>query len=164
MKIPTVQFGEIDVDPSRIIDMPGGIPGFEHLRRYVLLTHRENHPFLWLQAVDDGRIAFVVVNPFLFQVSYEPEIPDDVVRKLSIGKEEDVVVLVIVTIRKDPFRLTANLRAPIVVNGKNRRGMQVILEDHEYPIQFSLLKTPVLETEAGAARKEMAISTALGGV
>ncbi len=164
MKIPTARFGEIDVDPSRIIDMPGGIPGFEHLRRYVLLTHRENHPFLWLQAVDDGRIAFVVVNPFLFQVSYEPEIPDDVVRKLSIGKEEDVVVLVIVTIRKDPFRLTANLRAPIVVNGNNRRGMQVILEDHEYPIQFSLLKTPVLEAEAGSARKEMAISTALGGV
>jgi flagellar assembly factor FliW len=164
MKIPTGRFGEIDVDPSRVIEMPEGIPGFEHLRRYVLLTHRENHPFLWLQAVDDGGVAFVVVNPFLFQVSYEPEIPDDVVRKLSIETVEDVVVLVIVTIRKDPFRLTANLRAPVVVNGKNRRGIQVILEDHDYPIQFSLLKTPVLETKTGATRKEMAISTALGGV
>lgn len=164
MKISTGRFGEIDVDISRVIEMPGGIPGFEHLKRYVLLAHRENHPFLWLQAVDDGAVAFVVVNPFLFQVSYEPEIPDDVVRKLSIEAKEDVVVLVIVTIRRNPFRLTANLRAPVVMNWRNRKGMQVILEDHEYPIQFSLLKTPVLDAESGYKGKEMAISTTLGGV
>ncbi len=164
MKIKTGRFGEIEVDSSRVIEMRGGILGFEHLKRFVLLVHRENHPFMWFQAVDDGNVAFVVVNPFLFQVPYEPEISDDAVERLSIESEKDVVLLVIVTIRKDPFRVTANLRAPVVVNGKTREGMQVVLEWGDYPVQLSLVDVPVQETPAADPdRREMKISTSLGG-
>ncbi|MDI6616630.1 MAG: flagellar assembly protein FliW, partial [Syntrophaceae bacterium] len=51
---------------------------------------------------------------------------------------EDIVVLSTVTIRSDPFRVTANLRAPIVINAGKMLAKQVVLMEDEYPVQYPL--------------------------
>lgn len=141
MNIVTTRFGEIDIDESKIIDMRGGILGFEHLRKYVLHIRDDNNPFWWFQSLDDGAIAFVVINPYSAKADYEPLISDNDVRLLEIKEAEDVVLLAIVTIRQTPFSVSVNLRAPIVVNAKKKIAKQIVLEDATYPVQYYLTAT-----------------------
>lgn len=140
MKIATTRFGDISIDESRIVEMREGMLGFEHLKRYVLLTQEKETPFLWFQSVDDGSLAFVVIHAFMAMPDYEPIIPDEDVKLLEITSTgpEDIVVLSVVTIRSDPFKVTANLRAPIVINAKKRLAKQVVLAEGDYPVQHPL--------------------------
>lgn len=139
MQISTTRFGNITIDESRIVQMKGGgILGFEHLKRYVLLTQNEKIPFMWFQSIEDGSIAFVVINSFIIAPEYDLIINDNDTRFLEIESPEDVVLMSIVTIRSDPFKVTANLRAPLVINRKNRFGKQIVLNEPDYPIQYLL--------------------------
>lgn len=155
MQISTTRFGNITIDECRVIQMKGGgILGFEHLKRYVLLTQNENTPFLWLQSIDDGSIAFVVINPFIVTPEYDLMISDNDTRFLEIESPDDGVLLSIVTIRSNPFKVTANLRAPLVINQKNRFGKQVILNESDYPVQYSLAVDSVPTERSLRERKE----------
>jgi flagellar assembly factor FliW len=142
MKINTARFGEIPVEESKVITMAGPILGFEQLDRFILIVPDEKKPFWWLQSVDDGAVAFVVANPFAVKPDYEPEIAGDVARALGIERPEEAVVLCIVSIRKDPLKVTLNLRAPLVINPVTKRGGQVVLEDPKQPIQFDVTDGP----------------------
>jgi flagellar assembly factor FliW len=134
----STRFGEIEVDETRIIEMRGGILGFEHLKKYVLHIHDEKNPFWWFQSLDDKTIAFVVINPFIAKADYEPVLGDNDAQLLEIEHADDVVMLSIVTIRKTPFTVSVNLRAPIVVNAKKKIAKQIVLDDHTYPVQYYL--------------------------
>jgi flagellar assembly factor FliW len=138
VNIATTRFGEIQVDDTKVIDMRGGILGFEHLKKFVLHIQDEKNPFWWFQSLDDGTISFVVINPFIAKVDYEPVLDDYDTSLLGIKSAEDVVMLAIVTIRQTPFSASVNLRAPIVINAKKRIAKQVVLEDTAHPIQYFL--------------------------
>ena len=58
-------------------------------------------------------------------------------RSLGIADEADVRVLSLVTVHRDEDapHLTANLRAPLVVDIARRRLQQVILADSRWPIR-----------------------------
>ena len=136
MKIQTSRFCEIDIDESKIIAMKGGILGFNYLKRFVMIVHEEGSPFHWFQSLDDGSIAFITMNPFIIKSDYEPEIDDQTVEVLEVDKAEDIELMVILTVRSEPVKMTANLRAPLVINKQKRLANQVILEDEQYPVRF----------------------------
>lgn len=138
MNIITTRFGEIEVDETKVIEMRGGILGFEHLKKYALHIQDEKNPFWWFQSLDDGAIAFVVINPFVAKADYEPVLDDSDTQLLEIANAEDVVMLAIVTIRQTPFMVSVNLRAPIVINAKKKIAKQVVLDDQTYPVQHYL--------------------------
>jgi flagellar assembly factor FliW len=148
VKISTTRFGDIDIDESRVIQMKGGILGFEHLKKYLLLMQDEKIPFWWFQSIEDGSVAFVVLNSFIVKPDYAPVISDSEVKLLGIESPDDVVLLSIVTIRSDPVKITANLRAPVVINIKSRLARQVVIQDTKYPVQY-----PVECPEAGTKEK-----------
>lgn len=141
MNITTTRFGEIDIDESKIIDMRGGIIGFEHLKKYVLHIKDDNNPFWWFQSLDDGAIAFVVINPYSAKADYETMISDNDVKLLEIEEADDVVLLAIVTINQNPFSVSLNLRAPLVINAKKKIAKQIVLEEATYPVQYYLTAT-----------------------
>jgi flagellar assembly factor FliW len=149
VKILTTRFGEIDVDESRVIEMRGGILGFEHLSKYIMRIRDEKTPFLWLQSVDDCAVAFVIINPQIVKQDYAPVIGDDDVALLEIESIEDVVLMAIVTIRSNPLKVSANLRAPIVINSRKRLAKQIVLDDPEYPVQYYLTPDGPLDTKEG---------------
>jgi flagellar assembly factor FliW len=138
LNIITTRFGEIEVDESKIVDMRAGIIGFEHLKKFMLHIQDEKNPFWWLQSLDEGAIAFVVINPFVVKADYAPVIDDNDTKLLEIESADDVVLLTIVTIRQNPFSVSVNLRAPIVVNAKKKIAKQIILEDPAYPVRYYL--------------------------
>jgi flagellar assembly factor FliW len=143
MKIDTARFGAIEIDESRLITMKSGILGFDHLKRYTVLIPDPKNPLRWLQSVDDGALAFVVVDPCVIKPDYCPEIDKTHRAFLEISREQEIVLLCIVTIRRQPFGVTVNLRAPLVINIDKRVGSQIILEDDQYPIRYDIASVDV---------------------
>lgn len=152
LKVTTTRFGEIEVNVSDVIELPAGLIGFPELKRYVLLDHDKESPFKWLQSLDDGAIAFVLINPLLFKPDYTVEVTEAEVSDLTIQSEEDAVISVIVTMPSNPQNMTANLKAPLVFNLKNRKGKQIILNSQEYTTRHNIME----EVRKRAASSEQA--------
>lgn len=141
MKIHSYSLGEIEIGKEAIIRFKTGLPGFEQLKRFVLLDLEEEAPFKCLQSVDEEDAAFVVVNPFLFYPDYEFQLPSTVQEELEITREEDVEVWCIVTIHCSVEETTLNLLAPVILNKIGRWGKQIVLHDTVYRTKHKLLHT-----------------------
>lgn len=148
IKVSTTRFSDIEVDEKDVIELPAGLIGFPELKRYVMLNHDEDSPFKWLQSLDDGAIAFVLINPLLFKPDYSVEVNEAEVADLSIASESDAVISVIVTMPSDPNKMTANLKAPLIFNLKNRKGRQVILNNPQYTTRHNIMD----EAQKGATQ------------
>jgi flagellar assembly factor FliW len=125
---------------DKSIQFPEGLPAFEDVRDYVLISNEEEHPFLWLQAVKTPNLAFVMVDPFMLLSDYQPDICEDDVRFLKINKPEDCIVLSIVNVHNsDGKGITTNLVGPIIINAKEQIGKQIILQNHlSYSVRFPI--------------------------
>lgn len=139
MKIKTTRFGEIELTEAECIQMKGSILGFEPLRRFALLLYDDKTPLCWLQSFEDPSLAFVVIDPLVVKPDYKPAVLTSDLDFLEIKDKGDMVLLSIVTIRSEPFRITANLRAPLIINAVNRTAKQAILENADFPIQYDVL-------------------------
>lgn len=139
MRVKTTRFGILEIDDKMIINFPRGIPGFEELSRFIILPAREAEDFRWLQAVDDPDVALLVIDPFKFFGGYSVDIPQDILAELKIKEPSDTLLLTTVTIPRDnPEGTTANLLAPIILNLKTNKAVQVILKDSPYSTKHRL--------------------------
>jgi flagellar assembly factor FliW len=125
---------------DKIIRFERGIPGFLEEKEFIYLEAGEGSPFGFLQSVRNEALAFIVVSPFLFFKDYEFALPEEVRARLELETEEDAVVLTIVTLGKEIKDSTANLIGPIVINLKNFKGEQIILEDKRYTTRHRLFQ------------------------
>jgi len=135
MVLATKHFGEIEVDEKGIVDFPEGLPGFEDVKKFILLGSSEDSPFRWLQSVDRPELAFVVVNPFLIKKDYDIYIPDNVLGHLGIKNTEDMQVYSIVVVPEDISKMSMNLKAPGIINVKEKMGAQVVLDTDLYGVR-----------------------------
>lgn len=146
MILNTKHFGEIEIDEEKIIIFKDGLLGFENIKKYsVVLNQEKDIPFSWLQGVDDTNLAFVITNPFAFKNDYNFEIPENVIKQLEIEKEEDVMVFSIAVIPKDMKKTTINLRGPLVINIRNKKGKQIVLDTDQYPLKYFIFEEKIEE-------------------
>lgn len=129
MFIETDYFGKIEVKEDETISFVSEVPGFPDSKTFVLIPYGADLPFWSLQSVEDAACAFVVTNPFWHKADYAFELTDGAKEQLGIGEAEHVSVYAIVTLREPFDASTLNLKAPIVIETKERRGKQVILDD-----------------------------------
>lgn len=145
--IQTKYLGEVEISEDKIVHFESGIPGFEDKKRFVLLDIDEKIIFQILQSVETKNLAFFVVNPYLLFEDYSIDLNDSIIESLDIREEKDVVVLSIMTL-KEPFsESTVNLKAPLIINLKNKRGKQYILQDDTYSMRVTI---PQRKLESGA--------------
>lgn len=140
MRVHTKHFGDLEIDESKIITFPEGLPGFEQVKQFTIIDDKEDSPFKWLQGVDNPQLALVMITPYYFRPDYEVDIADSEVAILEIQDSQDVVVYSIVVIPEDTSRMTANLKAPVLINMKNNRGKQVIMEKGNYSVKHYILE------------------------
>ncbi len=135
MVVPSARFGDLVVPADSLITFPGGLIGFPKAQRFVMVEHKE--PFSWLHSADDPNLAFVVVDGFEFGPSYDvkPPLAD---KDCEFTDKDEYAILVIVTVRPDPRMTTANLKAPLFVNLKNRKGVQVIFDNPRFSTRYPL--------------------------
>ena len=145
----STRFGELQVPADSVIELPSGIIGFSHTTKFVLIEHK--HPFSWLHSIEDSNLAFVVVDGFEFgnQFDVKPPLGE---KDADFKENDEYAILVIVTVRPDPRMTTANLKAPVFVNMRNRRGLQVIFDDPRYSTRFPLWSEEV-EASMGQAEQ-----------
>lgn len=140
MELKTKYHGVKYFDKKDVIIFKKGIPGLEHLKKYIIFTAEENNLFYILQSIEDLSIGIVLVSPFNVVGEYEFKLEDDRIRELEIESNEDVLVLNTVTLNSKVQKITANLKAPIVININRKVGEQIILDDSDYPIKYPLFK------------------------
>ncbi len=138
MEIETTRFGKVTIDTDKVITLTKGILGFPDSLRYVLIPHKPDSPFFWLQSVDRPDLAFVVIEPGQFFQDYVFDIDDETQAQLQLSDASDVTVLVIVTFARGTGEITANLLGPVVINTSKRIGCQMVLDPNRYPVRYPL--------------------------
>lgn len=133
MKIETRDFGELEIDDSTVITMPEGILGFEEQKQYTLISPLGEDTFpMWLQAVGNKDLCFVVYDPMQIYSDYRFEISDEEQALLKISEEVPYRCLTVAIVPEDYKKTTINLRCPIVLNTRDNIAAQIILEDYDF--------------------------------
>jgi flagellar assembly factor FliW len=121
------------------ITFAGGLPGFDHLRRFVVEPLPDDlAPFCRLRATDPEGVEFIVVPPGLLFPHYQVEVDEETVDRLQL-RSEDAAVLAIVTLSDDGSAPTANLLGPIVINRRTQAAAQVVLHGSGYEVAVPLV-------------------------
>ena len=109
----------------------GGLAGFPDTERFALVEVDGGSPLFRLCSLDVPGLEFVVTPPGVFFPDYAPEVDDASATRLGLDDADDALLLVILTLGSTASDATANLLAPIVLNRRDGRAAQVVLQgDH----------------------------------
>lgn len=139
MEVKTKANGIVNVDEKQLVTFPEGLLGFEKYTKFALIDS-EYEPFIWLQSMEESKLAFLMIDPFLICSDYEADIDDSALRNIGVDSAEDIIIMTLVTIPKDGSAITANFLGPVVINKKNRKCLQVILNDSRWTTKFDIVK------------------------
>lgn len=142
MKVNTSRFGVVEVADTDIMEFSDGLLGFEHLKRFFIVDPADETLILWLQSADADEVAFPILEPKLFKADYKVRLSANELRTLRIDatNKNDTLVYCILTIPAEVSAMSANLKAPIVINSASRQARQVVLQENEYSVKFSMYK------------------------
>jgi flagellar assembly factor FliW len=138
-RVESDQLGEIEVDEQGVIHFLEGIPGFESCHDFVLVDDEELAPFRWLQSLDDGAVAFVVVDPAIIFPGYQVHLGPSELAAIGLTHSDAAVVQVILTISEEPAKTTANLQGPLLINAEKNLGCQVLLTRSPYETRYPVM-------------------------
>lgn len=134
-------FGTVDIDDDKIINFPMGIIGFENLKNFALIydsDREERSKISWLQSMDEPMMVFPVINPIDIVEDYAPVIEDELVKAIGDPADADILIFVTMSIPSDLTMMTANLKAPFIINTVEKKAMQVIVENQDYSIKYNV--------------------------
>lgn len=135
MTIDSPRFGTLEIEPSKIIDFPRGLPGFEDCHRFTLFHPEGEDPkYFVLQSLDDPALAFHVADPARFGFNYEIQLTDEESNILGLADPSTAVVAVLLTKEDSSRPVRANLNAPLVINMETRRGIQHVFARLNYEL------------------------------
>ncbi len=155
MKIKTKHFGEIEFPEGAIIEFPEGIIGYPDYKRFIIIEDKDFEPFKYLQSVDNPDFALPVIDPFLIRKDYLIVVLSEEHQKIglkSLSKEEKWVAFCVVVIEKDIKKSIVNLKAPIIINTEERKGIQVIQLTDDYDVEEPLFSKEAIEKVEGGRR------------
>ena len=133
MTITTSRFGKVEVDKKLALHFPDGLLGFPENKDFIILEHKPNSPFCWLQSLTSPELAFVMTNPFLIKKDYLEDLSADEKHPFNRKNDEKNVIFAIVTIPQDGAgKTTVNLMGPLVIDTNSRIGRQIILANSNY--------------------------------
>jgi len=151
MLVNTTRFGDIEVPDDKILYFPNSVIGFEDENKFVILKHKPDSSFFWLQSLSTPDLAFSLLLPFNFVADYSPTFSKEVLKTLKVDNKDEVELYCMVVIPKDVSKMTINLLSPIVVVSKTQMGMQIVLNDSEYSVDRPLVSNNNSKTEEKAS-------------
>ena len=156
MTIQTSRFGELEVSEDTLLSFPSGLVGFPAIQQFVVLDVTEDCHYQWFQAIREPDLAMVIIDIHIIDPEFQAKISDEGLVELGMTETDPILIMAIVTIPfGQPEQATANLRAPLVVNLRTRKGKQLILHE-SIPLRYPLLPGG----EAMQPEPDVAIETA----
>ena len=134
-------FGAVEYTSGEQFVFPNGLPGFLDETIFLPVEIPEQFPLLYLQSLRTPDLCFVtlpvncILPDFQLSASAEDLACADLSPEVAIGR--NILCLALVCFGEDGTP-AANLRAPIVVNVKNRKGVQVVQNEERYPFRYPL--------------------------
>lgn len=145
MKVETRLFGKIDIEEEKIITFTNGMLGFPDMKRFTIIFDEERpgkSGIMWFQSLDEPQFAMPVMEPNKVLPDYNPTVNDELLSSLGELTENNIYVLVTVTVPSDITKMTVNLKGPIVINTDTLLASQIVVEDDtevRFPI-YEILK------------------------
>ena len=150
MNLASTRFGVLNVSAEALLTFPSGLLGFPEWTRYVILDHDTDAPFKWLHCAEEASLAFVVIDPGLFNENYHITISPEARGEVEGSEADELGLAVILTIPSDdPSAVTANLRGPLLMNPRTRLCKQLVLSE-DYPTRY-----PVFSASRKAERGQI---------
>lgn len=123
--------------PDGVVTFADGLPGFEQYREFVLVASPALQPFTVVRSVGAGGPAFVAIDPRRIAGGFSTRLERADLARLQARDGEPLLWLALVAAAQDGS-VTANLRAPLVVNPSSMRGIQLIAVDSPYAVDHPL--------------------------
>jgi flagellar assembly factor FliW len=121
-------------DSGRELFFSSGLLGFGACRHYKLQRFKtgdgSDSPFFMLQAVDQD-LMFPLIHPASINLDYRYPITPELLTTLAATSAEELVPLLIVTVRERIEEITVNLKGPIILNQTKGLGLQLVIEQYE---------------------------------
>lgn len=140
MIIETGRFGKLNVELTDIIEFPQGILGFPEYKKYCLIDPADDTLILWLLSIDNPEVCFPVLEPKIFKSDYAVRLSGAELRDLKLTTVKKAAVYSILTIPENISEMTANLKAPIVINLEEQVAKQAVLQENDYNIKHAMFK------------------------
>lgn len=140
MIVETGRFGRITITEAEEIRIPHGLLGFPECTRFCLVDPGDETLILWLQSLDQPGVVFPVLEPKIFKPDYTVRLSGQELRELKLDNVNQSAVFSILTVPDDITQMSANLKAPLVLNLREQIGRQVVLQENEYGIKHAMFK------------------------
>ena len=141
MLIKTKIFGDVEISDEKIITFEDGIIGFPDLKHFTLIHDEEKGTdagIRYFQSIEEPGFAMPVMNPLMVCETYNPQVSEELLSDLGNLSDENIVVLVTVTVPTDLTKMTVNLQGPIIINSDEKKGAQIIVEGNDYPVRYPI--------------------------
>jgi len=133
MQIKTRTLGVVEATPESFVTLPEGLIGYDDQREFALVASADHAPFRWLLSFADPDVTFPLLPAALVADDYRPALAASDSRVIGAVASDPLEIYVIASVDADG-RLTANLRAPIVLNPQSRLARQVVLSDGRWTV------------------------------
>lgn len=144
MLAKTKFFGEVELADEKVLDFPNGLIGFEDYKKFAIMYDEESKGttrISWLQSLDEPLLALPVIDPLAIIEEYVPVIEDELLETLGSPADEDLLFLLAMTVPSDMTKVTANMKAPIIINAATKKGVQLIVENEDYPVKYNVYES-----------------------
>lgn len=143
----TQQFGPIEYALGDVIEFPLGLPGFEAEHSFLLITPSKTKPLVFLQSLGRSELCFVTLPLEVVDPNYQLSVSVEDWKVLllagcnpsAVGPVDESQIRCLAIISLTDSRPTANLLAPLVINLRDKRGVQAIrldsLYSHQHPVE-----------------------------
>jgi flagellar assembly factor FliW len=156
VKVKTTRFGELEVNPNDVITFSEGLLGFENLKKYFVVDPGDSTLILWLQSTEDEKVAFPIIEPKIFKPDYIAKLLPADLNGLELDTLQTAKLYSILTIPANVTEMSANLKAPVVVNSAKKVGKQIVLQDSKLSVKHEMyreLKTYIVSFSSDDARR-----------
>lgn len=140
MLVKTKFFGEVNLPEEKIITFDRGLIGLNEYKRFTILydCEKEESNISWLQCLEEPTLALPVIKPWIVKEDYNPVVEDELLNHLGELTEDNLVLLLTMTVPTDIKQMSVNLKAPIVINADTRKGAQIICENQDYEVKYKV--------------------------
>lgn len=140
-RIISCRFGDVEIGEDNVILFQRGMLGFEGRGEYAVinLPSDRTDQFKFLQSLSDPALGFIVTEIASAADAINPDDLFDAYKHCEVSPNE-ALSLLIVSVRRGEsgIEMTANLRAPIIINMTTRTGRQHVMPNGRYPIRHPL--------------------------
>lgn len=140
LKVNTTRFGELQVNSEDIVSFSEGLLGFEKLTKFFVVDPGDSTLILWLQSIEDESIAFPIIEPKIFKPDYVAKLLPADMNSVQIESVTEAKIYSILTIPSDITTMSANLKAPIVINNEKKIARQIVLQDNKLTVKYEMYK------------------------